>query len=109
MKTKSEEIDVWQWSVNKNGEIFRSLSPSNDYTAMVNLTLDHHQMDYFILPTSTLEVWLKTDFQTWLETPGKKGRPHGPTNPKRNLSYRQYREQLQPYRNNWSIFIDAVD
>ena len=103
VKTKSEEYDIWQWSVKKDGTIFRGITNTNDYTILVNLTDDHHQMDYFIVPTSLLASWLDQDYQTWLRTPGKKGQPHNPTNPKRNLSYPEYREQLESYRNNWSL------
>jgi hypothetical protein len=103
VKTKTEEYDIWQWSVKKDGTIFRGLTNSNDFTILVNLTDDHHQMDYFIVPTYLLDSWLDQDFQTWLRTPGKLGQPHNPTNPKRNLSYQDYQEQLEPYRNNWPI------
>jgi len=103
VKTKSEEYDIWQWSAKIDGVIFRDLSSSNDYTVMVNLTLDHHKMDYFIVPTSQLDSWLDQDYQTWLRTPGKKGQPHNPTNPKRNLSYSLYQESLECYRNNWDV------
>jgi hypothetical protein len=53
-----------------------------------------------------VDTWLDKDYQTWLKTPGKKGQPHNPTNPKRNLPYHEYREKLERYRNNWSIFLD---
>jgi hypothetical protein len=104
VKTKSEEYDIWQWSAKKDGAIFRGLCEDNDYTVLVNLTQDHHQMDYFILPTSVVNTWLDCDFQSWLNAPGKKGQPHDPENPKRNLSYPSYREKLECYRNTWSIF-----
>jgi hypothetical protein len=104
VKTKSEEYDIWQWSAKKDGAIFRGLSQQNDFTVLVNLTEDHHQMDYFKLPTSLIDTWLDKDFQTWLKTPGKKGQPHDPSNPKRNLSYPEYREKLECFRNVWSAF-----
>jgi hypothetical protein len=109
VKTKSEEYDIWQWSAKKDGVIFRGISQLNEYSVWVNLTADHHLMDYFILPTSLLDTWLDKDFQTWLKTFGKKGQPHDPSNPKRNLPYPEYREKLEPYRNNWSTFWDAKE
>lgn len=109
VKTKSGEYDIWQWSAKKDGTIFRGLSQSDDYTVMVNLTADHRDMDYFIVPTNLIDEWLNKDFQTWLSIPGVKGRPHSSSNPKRNLSYREYREKLEPYRNNWYIFEDVAE
>jgi hypothetical protein len=47
-------------------------------------------MQYFILPTSKVNLWLLEDFGSWLATPGKDGRPHAADKKKRNLSYRQF-------------------
>lgn len=103
VKTKTEAYDIWQWSVKKDGTIFRELADLNDFTVLVNLTDDHHLMEYFIVPTGLLDSWLNQDFQNWLIMPGKMGQAHNPTNPKRNLSYQEYREQLESYRNHWEL------
>lgn len=103
VKTKSEEYKIWQWTVKKNGDIFRDVTNEDDFTVLVNLTRDHKQMDYFILPTVLLDSWLVRDFQEWLATPGKQGRPHSPENKKRHLHYDQHREPLKMFKNDWEI------
>lgn len=107
VKTKSEEYDIWQWTVKKDGTIFRDISEHDDFTVLVNLTDDHHLMDYFIVPTFQLNSWLVQDYQVWLDTPGKKGQPHNDTNPKRHLPYSEYQERLDTYRNHWELLWTA--
>jgi hypothetical protein len=103
VKTKTEEYTDWQWSVKKEGSIFRHLQNEGDCTVLVNLTVETRDMDYFILPTPVLDRWLKDDFDTWLASPGKKGRMHSRDNPKRNLSYSVYEERLREYRMKWEL------
>ena len=103
VKTKSEEYNEWQWMVKKDGSIFRYLQSEEDFTVMVNLTVETKNMDYFILPTSILNNWLYEDFKTWLATPGKGGRLHSSDNPKRNLKYITYAKKLDEYRMNWNL------
>ncbi len=103
VKTKTEGYDIWQWSVKKDGDIFRFLQEQGDFTVLVNLTDETKNMDYFIVPTNLLNRWLAEDFKNWLATPGKGGRIHASDNPKRNLSYPQYESRLEQYRNNWDI------
>jgi len=103
VKTKSEEYDAWQWVAKKDGTIFRDLQPNGDFTVLVNLAQETKNMQYFILPTSQVNLWLLEDFESWLATPGKGGRPHAADNKKRNLSYKKFAEKLELYRNNWDI------
>jgi hypothetical protein len=101
VKTKTEEYDIWQWSIKKDGRIFRFLQDHGDFTVLVNLTKETKDMDYFVVPTSLLNQWLIEDFEKWLTTPGKNGQTHASTNPKRSLSYPKYGDRLKRYRNNW--------
>jgi len=101
VKTKSENYDVWQYSAKKDGSIFRDLSGKDDFSVLVHLAIDHRDMMYFVIPTLLINNWLEKDFKEWLATPGKGGRPHSPTNPKRNLKYEQYRGEIEKFRNNW--------
>jgi hypothetical protein len=103
VKTKSEEYDDWQWMAKKDGSIFRNLAEHSDFTVLVNLALDVHQLTYFIVPTPILNKWLTDDFEEWVRTPGVRGRPHDPGNKKRNLAYPRHRRQLSEYENNWDI------
>lgn len=103
VKTKSEDYHDWQWMIKKDGSIFRDISPKSDFTVLVNLTADTKDMAYFIVPTHVLNGWLCDDYDTWVSTPGRHGRPHDPENKnkKRNLSFPKHEAQLQPYRNAW--------
>lgn len=101
VKTKSAEYTDWQWMVKKDGKIFRDLSESNDFTVLVNLTKETKDLTFFIVPTSVINNWLVDDFNEWVITPGKNGRPHDKTNKKRNL--RESPSRLTPYLYNWEI------
>jgi hypothetical protein len=101
VKTKSEEYENWQWVVKKDGTIFRYLSESNDFTILVNLTKETKDLAFFVVPTPMINNWLISDFNKWVETPGKNGRPHDKTNTKRHL--RMSQERLAPYLYNWEI------
>jgi hypothetical protein len=103
VKTKSEQWDPWQWVAKKDGSIFLELADENDFTILVNLASDRAKLAFFIIPTAILNTWLITDFQEWLATPGKGGRPHSETNSKRHLGFSSYAERLEPYRENWEI------
>jgi len=103
VKTKSEQWNPWQWVVKKDGSIFAELSGENDFTILVNLALDRVRLAFFIIPTTILNNWLMTDFQEWLDTPGKRGRPHSASNSKRHLDYSRYAQRLEPYLENWEI------
>jgi len=103
VKTKSEQYDVWQWAAKKDGAIFRELSDQNDFTVLVHLAMDHREMIYYVVPTVHLNELLVKDFEEWLATPGRGGRPHSPSNKKRHLSLKRYGTLLQEYLNNWEI------
>jgi hypothetical protein len=106
VKTKTEGYDIWQWSVKQDGKIFKSIIELEDFTVLVNMTDDHKEMDYFIIPTHLINRWLIHVFDLWVKTPGVGGRPHSPTNKKRILPYRDFEEQLSNYKNNWKILWD---
>ena len=87
VKTKSERYDAWQWVAKKDGAIFRELRPSGDFAVLVNLALEQRNLAFYVLPTKTVNGWLVADFDHWVATPGKGGRPHNPENTKRNLQF----------------------
>ena len=103
VKTKSEAYTDWQWSIRKDGSIFRDPAPTADFTVMVNLTEETKNLDFYILPTTILHEWLTNDFTTWVNTPGKHGRPHDPTNKKRHLNFPRYADRLKQYRQYWDL------
>lgn len=103
VKTKSDEYLDWQWVVKKDGSIFRSLSDQGDFTVLVNLAMDNEDLRFYIVPTVVVEGWLKADFEKWLRTPGKLGRPHDASNLKRNLNEKTWLEELLIYLNKWDI------
>jgi len=101
VKTKSSEYTDWQWVVKKDGSIFRGLSRKNDFTVLVNLTPETKDLEFFVVPTSELNEWLVSDFEAWVKTPGKNGRPHNPTNKKRHLNYPSFAKRLKLHLHNW--------
>jgi len=103
VKTKSEAYDIWQWAVKKDGAIFLNLHPESDFTVLVNLALDTKDLAFFVVPTHQLNHWLVADFENWVNTPGKNGRPHSPANRKRHLPYSDYAKDLEKYRDAWDI------
>jgi len=106
VKTKTEEYDLWQWNAKPDGSIFLGLSSQSDFIVLVNLTIDTKRMDYFILPTITIDRWLRRDFADWVNTPGKKGQPHDPTNKRRIIYYADEKESLEPFKNRWGLLWD---
>jgi len=101
VKTKSQEYSVWQWSVKKNGRIFRDLSKDGDFTVLVDLAMEIKDLKFYVVPTHQIDAWLKTDFEEWIKTPGKNNRRHNPENPKRNLNQKEYVHKLSKYINRW--------
>lgn len=104
VKTKSEQYAKWQWNAKDDGTIFRHIEPNDDYVAMVNLTKETRDLAYYIVPTMIIDEWLKKDFDVWVKTPGRNGKPHDTSNKKRDLSLNDYSKKLEPYKNNWEIF-----
>ena len=103
VKTKSEQYDIWQWTAKPDGTIFRHLYDSADFTVLVNLTQRTADLAFFVVPTTVLHKWLTERFTQWLDTPGKNGRPHSAINPKRHLSFKYHADDLEAFRENWSI------
>ncbi len=103
VKTKSQEYDIWQWTVRKDGTIFRDLAERDDFTVLVNLAMDYRDMAFYVIPTSILNEWLVKGFQEWVTALGKDGRPHSSSNKKRHLSCGQYQQIIQDYCDNWDI------
>jgi len=101
VKTKSQEYPIWQYSVKKDGSIFRDLSEDGDFTVLVDLAMETKDLKFYVVPTCRIDVWLKKDFKEWVRTPGKNNRPHDPTNKKRNLSQEKYARELSKYLNQW--------
>ncbi len=101
VKTKSEEYTDWQWVTKKDGSIFRDLAQARDFTVLVNLTRETRDMEFYVVPTVLLNKWLSDDFDKWVRTPGRNGRPHDSSNKKRNLSHPKFRELLVEHRENW--------
>lgn len=77
VKTKTTITDVFQWNTKKSGEIFLELSTCNDFCVLVDIPLDESGPTYYIVPTTTIDNWLKTDFQIWVSTPGRSGTAKG--------------------------------
>ena len=75
VKTKSQEYPDWQYSVKKDGSIFRDLSKDGDFTVLVDLTMTTKDLKFYIVPTCRINVLLKNDFEEWVNAPGKNNQP----------------------------------
>lgn len=103
VKTKSEEYDIWVWNANNEGIIFKDLHVDGDFTVLVNLTQDTHQLEYFVIPTNILNTWLVSDFQKWAETPGKNNQERNKLTKYRNLGQKRDSQRIIEFYNNWGI------
>jgi hypothetical protein len=65
---------------------------------VVNLTRRTSDLAFFVVPTFLVHSWLTERFTLWLNTGGKNGRQHSPTNRKRHLSYKSHAEELESFR-----------
>ncbi len=101
VKTKSQEYPIWQYSVKKDGSIFRDLSKDEDFTVLVDLAMETKDLKFYIVPTWQINEWLNKDFEEWVSTPGKNNQPRNPENIKRNLSQEKYAQELSKCLNQW--------
>ena len=99
VKTKSQEYSVWQWAIKKDGAIFHNLSETEDYTVLVDLSMNTKDLNFYIVPTYQIDKWLKEDYEKWVKTPGKNNRPHDPANKQRHLNQKKYGQELSNYLN----------
>jgi hypothetical protein len=60
---------------------------------LVDLAQETRNMKYYILPTTIVNDWLIRDYEDWVNTPGKNGRPHNPENKKRQITQKKYEEE----------------
>ena len=109
VKTKSQEYSIWQYSVKKDGCIFRNLSKHGDFTLLVDLTMETKNLKFYVVPTYRINEWLKKDFKEWVSIPGKNNRPHNPENKKRNLSQEKYAQELGKCLNKWEKLWECKD
>lgn len=100
VKTKTGAKNPWQFMAKRDGTIFRDLEARDDFIVLVALGKGAEPNRYFVLPTPTVDEWLKTGFQKWVDTPGKGGRPHNPGNRKRHLG-EEPKDRLREYENAW--------
>jgi hypothetical protein len=104
VKTRSEAFDIWQWNAKKDGTIFPfQTERGSDFTVLVNLSKVRSQLAFWIVPTNSLDGWLKQDFAEWLATPGAKGQQRNEKSSKRHLAFTKYEKHLEPFRENWDI------
>jgi len=102
VKTKSAQFKVWQWMADKkSGVIFKDLQADSDFTVLVNLTRHTKDLQYFVIPTPTLNAWLQSAHKAWVKTPGKLGKPHDATSKHRAFDESKNVDRLTPYLDAW--------
>lgn len=109
VKTKSAKYSDWQWVVKKDGDtIFRGIGEIGDFVVLVSLSDESGRDEFYVVPTPIVNDWLRRDFEEWLRTPGRGGRPHSPDSKKRHLVYPHYMETLKPFRENWEGLFETL-
>lgn len=107
VKTKSEDYDDWQWVIKQDGTIFRDMHMTADFTVLVSLTEETKNLQFYVVPTSHVDAWLKEDHDCWVNTPGRWGRRHDPANTKRHLNINKRRRDLESFLDNWDIIWES--
>lgn len=102
VKTKTAGYDGWQWNIRKDGSVFGNLHTDDDFVVMVNLGPVGALNECFIVPTATVDRWLKEDFDDWLSRPGTRGQPRDPDNKRRVYRWSKYSNKIEQYRD-WDI------
>jgi len=110
VKTKTSGFTVFQWNAKPNGEVFLEMTEDRDFCVLVDVPEEpNHSPTYYVVPTPTIDRWLKDDFQSWVSTPGMKGQARDAAN-KRRLFYvdddttrlaHGYQQKLAPYEGAW--------
>ena len=101
VKTKSSEVNIWQYSVRK-----KELDPlknieGNDFTVLVDLMEKNEKPEFYIIPSSEVNKVLKEDFDKWVNTPGPIKKQRSPDNPKRHIDKRERAAWLNNYKEKW--------
>ncbi|MCL4319306.1 MAG: hypothetical protein M1596_05400 [Firmicutes bacterium] len=109
VKTKTEDTQGWQWNAHaKTREVFTHRRNDGDFVVLVDLGNAGHPNRYFVVPTVVIDSWLKTDFDTWLASPGRDpNKPHSEDNLRRILRYNEYVARLHPYKEAWAILFET--
>ncbi len=111
VKTKSADVDIWQWAAKRDGTIFPDLAGDpNDFLVLVSLGAGTDRNLYYVLPTRVVDAWLQKGYRDWLQQPGKRGTPHRASNSKRHLSHSgrtkipaDSEDSLKRYADTWDI------
>ena len=101
VKTKSGKLPIWQYTIKKDGEIFRNLSKENDFTILVDLGRSTSEMKFYVVPTHIINMWLHEDFEVWCATPGKNGHVRNRSMKKRILEEKIHASELCKYLDIW--------
>lgn len=101
VKTKSGKLLIWQYSIKKDGQVFRNLLKENDFTVLVDLGQSTSEMKFYVVPTHVINTWLQEDFEIWCGTPGKNGHIRSRSMKKRILEEKIHVQELCKYLDNW--------
>jgi len=94
VKTQSgpELNKTWVLSVEQENE-----TSDNFFYCFVDMNKEISKI--YVIPSLTIATIIKEDYVTWLETPGKGGKKHNPTD-MRTISY-QYKQELNSAPAGW--------
>ena len=76
---------------------------------MVDLDKPGVPVRFHLARTQDVEAALQRDFENWVNTPGRGGRPRNPDNPQRRLGdWGDYPALIEESRDNWDLIIDHL-
>lgn len=92
IQVKTTVVNSRSWALNnKNESVW---DPSFVYV-FVSILPDH-QPEFFIVPSKIVAETISSDFKKWVETPGKNGQPHDPSN-----TLRKFNDPEGKFLNKW--------
>jgi hypothetical protein len=92
IQVKTNQNDRWAWVLNNKAEEFYA---DDLFYVFVNLIGIGQLPEYYIVPSKIVADTVKTGYQAWLDTPGKKGQAHNDT------QMRIFEDQEQEYFDKW--------
>ena len=103
VKSKSSNIDGWQWQAKKHPDYCLANICDNDFTILVNVTKAPANPEFFLFKSQNIENLLQENHRIWETTLGRGGRPHSQDTKKRVLHYRKFRDIVEKGRNDWNL------
>ena len=94
IQVKTNRRSAREWMLNQKAEDYFA---NNLFYVFVNLNDNERAPDYFIVPSKVIALYSKETHKTWLDTPGRDGKPHIDT------TMRKFRDPGEKYLSRWDL------